>query len=484
MEVKIENKKKPVSDSDEVSAKGNFYSLQGSHRLPCLFPSIESDSVNENFSPIRPATRRYCGGLNIGKRKRSTRSINDPPQRAVLALHRLSLRDDSQHPHSSSSLSSSDSDTGIYTNDEGREGDDEQSDWVGEASGGMARSVWGDSDRGEGMDDDQPFALPSQHRAGRARLHQSVQRLEQHQTPPANSAENSRRLFEQRYGYEFGIIALLGDSPLFQNRSEQVRNWCVNPCPERCTTVIDQDDVVGVEFRDVGGLMFFHADENSFFLFAFYRHQDFVTWSSFEALQRKGKDRQAGAGETRRRIAELQQREEKAKLQAIFQRKINWEAQEEEGGSSSSVWPEALTEEYAERLGLGLERKNMANMSTPTRRAKGPALAAAYKRVITEFEEWGQDTNNIGARPYQGASRFIERLKAQVMEPALKLVEDMEEELVYSRRITQGLEQLTPAVAGIETRLEEVAAHLKNGSDSGAKCGELLEEELMVVGEG
>ncbi|BES93805.1 Hypothetical protein NTJ_06614 [Nesidiocoris tenuis] len=205
------------SDSDEVSAKGNFYSLQGSHRLPCLFPSIESDSVNENFSPIRPATRRsrglfkvlrrkrklkrmalemasastssrlpsisgkkkrtlrhqsnsenrYCGGLNIGKRKRSTRSINDPPQRAVLALHRLSLRDDSQHPHSSSSLSSSDSDTGIYTNDEGREGDDEQSDWVGEASGGMARSVWGDSDRGEGMEDDQPFALPSAGRGTR-----------------------------------------------------------------------------------------------------------------------------------------------------------------------------------------------------------------------------------------------------------------------------------------------------------------------------
>uniref|UniRef100_A0A146M2X9 Uncharacterized protein C14orf118 n=2 Tax=Lygus hesperus TaxID=30085 RepID=A0A146M2X9_LYGHE len=202
------------SDSDEVSVKGNFYSLQGNlhHRLPCLFPSIESDSVNENFSPVRPAARRsrglfkvlrrkrklkrmalemsaastssrfpgltgkkkrtlrhqsnsenrYCssGGLSIGKRKRSTRSINDPPQRAVLALHRLSLRDDSQHPHSSSSISSSDSDTGIYTNDEGREGDDEQSDWVGEATGGISRSVWEDSDRGEGMEDDQPFTLP------------------------------------------------------------------------------------------------------------------------------------------------------------------------------------------------------------------------------------------------------------------------------------------------------------------------------------
>lgn len=38
--------------------------------------------------------------------------------------------------HESSCLSSSDSDPGIYTNDEGREGDDEQSDWVGDCSGG------------------------------------------------------------------------------------------------------------------------------------------------------------------------------------------------------------------------------------------------------------------------------------------------------------------------------------------------------------
>lgn len=59
--------------------------------------------------------------MSSGKRKRSSRSITEPP-RTVLALHRLSLRDESVHPHSSSSLSSSESDTGIYTNDEGREG--------------------------------------------------------------------------------------------------------------------------------------------------------------------------------------------------------------------------------------------------------------------------------------------------------------------------------------------------------------------------
>lgn len=41
-------------------------------------------------------------------------------------------------------------------------GDDEQSDWVGDggASGGFSRGVWDDSDRGDGLDDDQPFTLP------------------------------------------------------------------------------------------------------------------------------------------------------------------------------------------------------------------------------------------------------------------------------------------------------------------------------------
>lgn len=40
-------------------------------------------------------------------------------------------------------MSSSESDPGIYTNDEGREGDDEQSDWVGECSGsGAPGETW------------------------------------------------------------------------------------------------------------------------------------------------------------------------------------------------------------------------------------------------------------------------------------------------------------------------------------------------------
>lgn len=90
---------------------------------------------------------RYCGSLLgatecSGKRKRNSRAdihrkldMESPPR--VLALHRLTLKDDFQPPSdsqpsaametatpapSSSSLSSSESDTGIFTNDEGREG--------------------------------------------------------------------------------------------------------------------------------------------------------------------------------------------------------------------------------------------------------------------------------------------------------------------------------------------------------------------------
>ncbi|KAL1138887.1 hypothetical protein AAG570_008949 [Ranatra chinensis] len=165
--------------------EGHLYNLR-QPPPPRLLPNIESDSVNENFSPVRPITRRtifffyddyrkrklkrmavmecvvlivtsisleiaikkqsvlnacslwfrYCGWATSGKRKRSSVRASPPPA-SVLALHRLTIRDHQPAlPPSSSSLSSSESDTGIFTNDEGREGDDEQSDWVGEASGG------------------------------------------------------------------------------------------------------------------------------------------------------------------------------------------------------------------------------------------------------------------------------------------------------------------------------------------------------------
>uniref|UniRef100_A0A1B6CD41 G patch domain-containing protein n=2 Tax=Clastoptera arizonana TaxID=38151 RepID=A0A1B6CD41_9HEMI len=211
------------SDSDDVSGRQpimfNLQSRKPSH----LLGNLESDSVNENFSPIRPNTRRkrkfkrmavdvdmastsskppmcfitasgkkkrvlrhipncdsrFCRGITgatCGKRKRSVRTDNrsmnvDPPQvfsspldsiTPTTALHRLSIRDPQPHATetqapSNSSLSSSESDTGIFTNDEGREGDDEQSDWFGEAGavGGAStggKGWWEDSDRDEDME--------------------------------------------------------------------------------------------------------------------------------------------------------------------------------------------------------------------------------------------------------------------------------------------------------------------------------------------
>lgn len=76
----------------------------------------------------------------IGKRKRSTkeRSTDYEMGSSVIKSSRMQreFRGDAMELDrelmSSSSLSSSESDAGIYTNDEGREGDDEQSDWFGE----------------------------------------------------------------------------------------------------------------------------------------------------------------------------------------------------------------------------------------------------------------------------------------------------------------------------------------------------------------
>ncbi|GLH12340.1 Uncharacterized protein GBIM_17071 [Gryllus bimaculatus] len=135
------------------------------------------------------ATIRRLGSyvLLCGKRKRSARergglhaeydALSTAPSsgmsssrferrrtRHVLALRKLSLSDPApKSSHSvgnsagdllsSSSLSSSESDAGLYTNDEGREGDDEQSDWVGGGGGGW----WEDYD----PDDGSPERLPS-----------------------------------------------------------------------------------------------------------------------------------------------------------------------------------------------------------------------------------------------------------------------------------------------------------------------------------
>ncbi|RZF37661.1 hypothetical protein LSTR_LSTR003072 [Laodelphax striatellus] len=235
------------SDSDDVSGiqtSGALFNLQSRHLQRQLAGNMESDSVNENFSPIRPNTRRYftkrkfkrmavdvemastsrpnivlpcvgppgsiagkkkrvlrhntncenrfCGNTQLmsgasGKRKRSShhhhhhhhyrsgggaKLESDSPR--VLTLQRLTIRDEpppavgavametaapapaNAAPPSNSSLSSSESDTGIFTNDEGREGDDEQSDWFGESGAagggggggvGGGRGLWEDSDK-------------------------------------------------------------------------------------------------------------------------------------------------------------------------------------------------------------------------------------------------------------------------------------------------------------------------------------------------
>ncbi|KAL0280999.1 UNVERIFIED_CONTAM: hypothetical protein PYX00_002134 [Menopon gallinae] len=198
------------SDSDEVSTNSQkrFTPFPLQRRTTNLQQNFESDSVNENFSPLRTGTRRKRklkrmdvdpvdsnlvpprpissliakpisavglgnkggpmpgpSGLRnniakkkkflknppvhnnqrfetlIGKRKRSARerSTDFEMGSSMTKSSRLQrgLRDDAMELDrelmSSSSLSSSESDAGVYTNDEGREGDDEQSDWFGEA---------------------------------------------------------------------------------------------------------------------------------------------------------------------------------------------------------------------------------------------------------------------------------------------------------------------------------------------------------------
>ncbi|KAG8222575.1 hypothetical protein J437_LFUL010418 [Ladona fulva] len=214
------------SDSDDMSPSPALQhrlsplSLQSRKAANSMHRNfVESDSVNENFSPIRPSTKRKrkfkrmavdpdpnnpstSGGIPImpllrvkkkrifkltptneyryntilcGKRKRSMRERSMECEHnegsrskssRILAFHKMSLNEDFNHldgkceimsSSSLSSLSSSESDTGIYTNDEGREADDEQSDWFGEsgsAYGIPGEKTWwdmhGDGSNGEG----------------------------------------------------------------------------------------------------------------------------------------------------------------------------------------------------------------------------------------------------------------------------------------------------------------------------------------------
>ncbi|XP_033208077.1 G patch domain-containing protein 2 isoform X2 [Belonocnema kinseyi] len=168
------------SDSDDTNHTKRFARFSNLNNAS----NFESDSVNENFMPrtntrrkrkfkrmaidsdSNPSTsqavtiisssvgkkkrvfRNDCenryGAIWCGKRKRSCRErstdceMRSPkPSRASKSKNREKVRGEDAMDCSrvsSSSISSSDSEAGIVTNDEDREGDDEQSDWIGESS--------------------------------------------------------------------------------------------------------------------------------------------------------------------------------------------------------------------------------------------------------------------------------------------------------------------------------------------------------------
>ncbi|XP_014472979.1 PREDICTED: G patch domain-containing protein 2-like isoform X2 [Dinoponera quadriceps] len=177
---KTANVSKYQSDSDDTNQTKRFARFSNLNNAS----NIESDSVNENFVP-RANTRRkrkfkrmsvdsdsnastsqavtimsttFGGKKRIfrndgknrysaiwcGKRKRSCRerSIDcemrvSKPTRNAKSKNRGKMQDEDTvdcSRISSSSISSSDSEAGLITNDEDREGDDEQSDWIGESS--------------------------------------------------------------------------------------------------------------------------------------------------------------------------------------------------------------------------------------------------------------------------------------------------------------------------------------------------------------
>ncbi|KAF0300462.1 G patch domain-containing protein 2-like [Amphibalanus amphitrite] len=146
-----------VSDSDEMVSTAGILSHSRRtqrHRLSataCLAgPLGESDSVNENFSPARLQRRKRKlkrMALDSEMSQPSTSSVGLPPGAGAGSVFELSrkrskMQDGYSDPRhgdmlSSSSLSSAGEsdgldDPGVYTNDEGREGDDEQSDWYHE----------------------------------------------------------------------------------------------------------------------------------------------------------------------------------------------------------------------------------------------------------------------------------------------------------------------------------------------------------------
>ncbi|XP_066582914.1 G patch domain-containing protein 2-like isoform X2 [Prorops nasuta] len=198
---KSNNASKYQSDSDDTNQTKRFACFSNLHNIS----NIESDSVNEHFAPrtntrrkrkfkrmaidsdsnpstsqainiIPPTTatgkkkrvfksdnEKKLGAIWCGKRKRSCRERStDCDMRSPKPNRNLKIKsigkvqgEDAMDCSriSSSSISSSDSETGLITNDEDREGDDEQSDWIGETN-------WWDDDS---TNEDKVTADPALH---------------------------------------------------------------------------------------------------------------------------------------------------------------------------------------------------------------------------------------------------------------------------------------------------------------------------------
>ncbi|XP_011635621.1 G patch domain-containing protein 2-like isoform X3 [Pogonomyrmex barbatus] len=178
---KTTNVSKYQSDSDDTNQTKRFAHFPNLNNIS----NIESDSVNENFVPkantrrkrkfkrmaidsdsnastsqavaimststfggkkriFRSDCKNRYGAIWCGKRKRSCRERSIDCEMRVpkpMKNAKPKNRDKMQGEDtvdcsrlSSSSISSSDSEEGLITNDEDREGDDEQSDWIGESS--------------------------------------------------------------------------------------------------------------------------------------------------------------------------------------------------------------------------------------------------------------------------------------------------------------------------------------------------------------
>ncbi|XP_076096927.1 G patch domain-containing protein 2-like [Mytilus galloprovincialis] len=167
------------SDSDDVLSKTHYYTRLSMPARTEYIPSVESDSFTDNISPVKPQRRRKkyksmvidvecmpapqstvvpfkqknkakmevedrkespipetikettVEQIYPGKRKRSSKSKSDTNKDNSEKYDTMDTGNESQESSSWTSFSSSDSE-GISTHDEGREADDEQSDFFHE----------------------------------------------------------------------------------------------------------------------------------------------------------------------------------------------------------------------------------------------------------------------------------------------------------------------------------------------------------------